>query len=76
MVDVHGMTVLEAVDVLMDLLKNPGVYRVITGKGNHSAGGVSIIQLEYKRILAARAISWTYAKISDGGTGAIELEIR
>jgi DNA-nicking Smr family endonuclease len=74
--DLHGLTVSEARKRLLQLVSdsaNKGNHvRIITGKGNHSAGGVAKIQLEVKDFLNRQGISWKYGKVNEGGEGVIE----
>lgn len=74
-IDLHGMTVADAAAALIDVLDNRGTQkvRIITGKGNHSAGGVGLVRQEIKRLLAARTIPWKYAKLDQGGEGVIDI---
>ena len=39
----------------------------------HSAGGVSVLRDMVKRAVAARALPWKYAKLSEGGEGVVDV---
>ncbi len=75
--DLHGLTVEQVGQQLIELVSDSstkGKYiRIITGKGNHSAGGVAKIQLEVKDFLNRQGISWKYGKVNEGGEGVIEV---
>jgi DNA-nicking Smr family endonuclease len=73
--DLHGYTTREAQDFLNSfVIGREGQYiRVITGKGVYRNG--PILQEYIKEYLYKKGISYTYAKISDGGEGALEFMI-
>ena len=75
--DLHGLTVEQARQQLQELVsdssnKNNNI-RIITGKGNHSTGGIAKIQLEVKDFLNKQGVSWKYGKVNEGGEGVIEV---
>lgn len=78
-VDLHGLTVEQARQQLLELVSNSSNknknIRIITGKGNHSSGGVAKIQLEVKDFLSKQEIRWKYAKVNEGGQGIIEFTV-
>jgi DNA-nicking Smr family endonuclease len=71
--DLHGMTRKEAEDFLNIFLedKSGEHVRLITGKGAYRNG--PILQESIKEYLKKRGASYTYAKIQDGGEGALEV---
>jgi DNA-nicking Smr family endonuclease len=73
-VDLHGHTVAEAKAALSCILKGGECshVRIITGKGTFRANG-PVLRDFVKEYLDERNISWRYAKIKDGGDGAIEV---
>lgn len=79
--DLHGMSVLEAQSFLSDEIHrlrntNASRIRVITGKGNHSEHNFSPVRDGIKSLLNSMGLDYTYAKIQDGGEGALEVRLR
>ncbi len=77
--DLHEMTREEAGLAVEDFLENAQEkkykkIRIITGKGLHSASGRGILADYVKNILRNANLKYSEAKISEGGSGAIEVE--
>ncbi len=75
--DLHGYTASEAkpcVDNLRARYDRGTRLRIIVGKGTHSVG-LPVIPHVVKNALERQGISWTYAKVRDGGEGAIDCVI-
>ncbi len=49
--------------------------RIIVGKGTHSAKGEGVLGNMVKSYLNKEGYGYTYAKIQDGGEGAIEVQV-
>lgn len=78
--DLHGFTADEARCEVVNFLtegRTEGWHRVriIVGKGMRSAGGIPVLPDTVKNILTAQGLSYTYAKIQDGGEGALEVTL-
>ena len=71
--DLHGMTKKEAGEFLNTFLegKSGEHIRLITGKGVYRNGPV--LQEYIKEYLKKRGAIYSYAKIQDGGEGALEV---
>lgn len=77
--DLHEFTREEAALAVKDFLKNAREkkykrIRIITGKGLHSEGGRGILKEYVKNIIECAGLKYSEAKISEGGSGAIEAE--
>lgn len=74
-IDFHGYTTREVEDVLQTLMKSPMPKRMrfIVGKGLHSMDG-PVLGDFVKRYLASRNIDFKFAKLKDGGNGALEVQ--
>ncbi len=78
--DLHEFTREEASVAVEDFLKNAEEkkyrrIRIITGKGLHSANGRGIMKEYVKNILERSGLKYSEAKISEGGSGAFEVEL-
>lgn len=73
-IDMHGFRVADAEEMLVDILRleTKTHVRLIVGKGMHSKDG-PVLREFVKNYLEARNISFKYAKLKDGGEGAIEV---
>lgn len=79
-IDLHGLTRLEAGDLLLKFLENArgkkhNRIRIITGKGLHSENGQSVLQGCVKNILEREGLKYSDAKLYDGGYGAIDVRL-
>lgn len=79
-IDLHQMTREEARSALMSFLdeakaKNYKRVRVITGKGLHSVSGKGVLKKYVEGILEREGIKYRDAKLYEGGSGAIDVEI-
>jgi DNA-nicking Smr family endonuclease len=72
-VDLHGYTTLQAREFLDEFFENTNYkhIRLITGKGLYKDG--PILRSYIEKYLRLREIKFQYAKISDGGEGALEV---
>lgn len=80
-IDLHGFTITEAAQALNDFLeeakdKKYERVRIITGKGLHSENGRSILNGYVKNILEKQELKFSDAKIYDGGSGAIDVQLQ
>ncbi|OBZ74153.1 hypothetical protein A0H81_05925 [Grifola frondosa] len=62
MVDLHGLVVAEAIQVVKDVLQEDGAssdkpLNIITGKGTHSVGGVGVLALQ-SRVPSKKTGGW------------------
>lgn len=73
-VDLHGLTRLEAEEALDALFEEEGHkhVRIITGRGIHSANG-PVLRTFVQEYLTAKNISYNRSKLQDGGEGAFEV---
>lgn len=79
-IDLHGLTKTEAADSLAKFLKDArnkkyDRIRIITGKGLHSENGMSILNKYVKSVLEKEGLSYSDAKICNGGSGAINVQL-
>ena len=79
-IDLHGFIRAEALDLLLKFLENSRDkkykrIRIITGKGLHSENGQSVLSGYVKNILEKEGLKYSDAKIYDGGSGAIDVQI-
>ena len=79
--DLHGYYAEEARTVTREFLNKAhkdGLFRVriIVGKGNRSSGGHGVLGDVVKSLLNQEGYDYTYAKIQDGGEGALEVTLR
>lgn len=79
-IDLHGLTRKEAHDSLEIFLRNARdnklkIVRVITGKGLHSENGQSILSGYVKNLLEKEGLKFSDAKLYDGGSGAIDVQL-
>jgi len=73
-VDLHGLTVVEAKAELERILKKGHAHiRVITGKGHNSTNGVPVLREFTKKFLSQKGIRFSQSKITDGGAGSFEV---
>lgn len=82
-IDLHGMTRDEAAQALQQFVvqaQQAGVRHllVITGKGYHSEGGISVIRTLTQQTLQRlpMVLAYTSAQPTDGGTGALYVFLR
>jgi DNA-nicking Smr family endonuclease len=76
-IDLHGCTMSEAKEIL-DSLISSRMYahvRVITGKGNKSAGA-PVLPSFVRDYFNARQIRYNNAKLHEGGEGALEVFLK
>jgi len=78
--DLHGYFADEAKEAALEFLN--GAYadglkkvRIVVGKGNRSKGG-PVLPDAIKSLLNQEGYDYTYAKIQDGGEGALEVRIQ
>lgn len=79
-IDLHGLTKDEAKSALGGFLmeaksKKYKKVRVITGKGLHSQNGSGVLKSYVERLLEGSGLKYRDAKIDEGGSGAIDVEI-
>ncbi len=79
-IDLHEFTREEAALAVEDFLKKAKEkkykrIRIITGKGLHSESGRGILREYVKKILEHNSLKYSEAKIFEGGSGAIEVEV-
>jgi DNA-nicking Smr family endonuclease len=77
--DLHGCTSYEAETMVTNFLhesheKNWKRVRIIVGKGTHSPDG-PVLPNTVKALLKENGFFYTYAKISNGGEGALEVAL-
>jgi len=78
--DLHGCFAEEARTETRDFLNNSrkngfSRVRIIVGKGNRSQDGKGVLGDVVKSLLNEEGYDYTYAKIQDGGEGALEVKI-
>ncbi|MCX6799682.1 MAG: Smr/MutS family protein [Candidatus Falkowbacteria bacterium] len=78
--DLHGYTQKEAEASIYNFLNHARAnsfkkIRIITGKGLHSEGGQGVLRELLIDMLRAQELSFTDAKINDGGSGAVEISL-
>jgi DNA-nicking Smr family endonuclease len=78
--DLHGHTSCEAEGAVEDFLyecKEQGLtrIRIIVGKGTHSRDNQAVLPNVVKNLLTEYDLTYTYAKIQDGGEGALEVTL-
>lgn len=79
-IDLHGYYQDTARTMVQDFLREAekkgfSRVRIIVGKGNHSAKGEGVLGNIVKSLLNKEGYTYTYAKIHDGGEGAIEVQV-
>ena len=79
--DLHGYYVEEARTETRNFLNKANTdglsrVRIIVGKGNRSHGGNGVLGDVVKSLLNQEGYDYTYAKIQDGGEGALEVKIK
>jgi DNA-nicking Smr family endonuclease len=79
-IDLHGFTREEARESLLFFLQSARdrkfkLVRVITGKGLHSENGQSVLSGYIKNLLEREGLKYSDAKLYDGGSGAIDVQI-
>jgi DNA-nicking Smr family endonuclease len=79
-IDLHGLTRAEAQEAFGCFLENArnkkyGRIRIITGKGLHSENGQSVLNGCVKNILEKEGLKYSDAKLYDGGSGAIDVQL-
>lgn len=78
--DLHGLYQAEAEVVVTDFLNNAKgrgcrLVRVIPGKGIHSVDGYGVLNDFVRRFLKERGYQFSSAKISEGGEGALDINL-
>ncbi len=79
--DLHGYYAEEAKRATLEFLNEANKngssrVRIIVGKGNRSQGGRGVLGDVVKSLLNQEGYDHTYAKIQDGGEGALEVSLR
>lgn len=79
-IDLHEHTRQEAVVALREFLeeareKNYKKIRIITGKGLHSAEGKGVLKGYVEKILESEGLKYSDAKLYEGGSGAIDVDL-
>lgn len=76
--DLHGMTLDAAKDLLVEFLLDCGArglkcVRIVHGKGHRSAGHIPVLKprIAYWLAHASQVVAYVSAKPADGGTGAL-----
>lgn len=73
-IDLHGLTCSEArveLDMFLREAREKEWVRIITGKGTYKNG--PILRTCVISHLVAQGFEWTYAKVAEGGEGALEV---
>lgn len=78
--DLHGLFKAEARNAVCEFLEKAKInkykrVRIITGKGWHSSEGKGILKDLVLKILNEKNISYSEAKINEGGSGAINIDL-
>ncbi|MCK5475529.1 MAG: Smr/MutS family protein [Candidatus Pacebacteria bacterium] len=78
--DLHGLTKEEAREEVLDLLSEANLkgynkIRIITGKGIHSEDNRGVLKEYVQFMLDEKGLKYTDAKINEGGSGAINIEL-
>lgn len=78
--DLHGATREEALRIVAGFLHEERVrgsayVRVVVGKGTHSHGGESVLAPAVKSWLVGHGYAYTFAKLAEGGEGALEVRV-
>lgn len=78
--DLHGCTADGARTEVREFLAEAETegwqrVRIIVGKGMHSAHGTPVLPDTVKNLLFELGLTYTYAKIQDGGEGALEITL-
>ena len=78
--DLHGYHADEARSMTREFLneackKGFKRVRIIVGKGKRSSSGVSVLPDVIKNFLNEERYAYTYAKIQNGGEGALEVRV-
>jgi DNA-nicking Smr family endonuclease len=78
--DLHGYYAGEARAAVLEFLNDAYTdglkrVRIIVGKGNRSANG-AVLPDTIKSLLNQEGFEYTYAKIQDGGEGALEVMVQ
>lgn len=76
--DLHGHTSYEAEDAVEEFLRDGSEegwkrVRIIVGKGTHSPNNQAVLPDTVKSLLNKLGYTYTYAKLQDGGEGALEV---
>jgi DNA-nicking Smr family endonuclease len=76
--DLHGCTASEARNAVEELLHEASVskwsrVRIIVGKGMRSPLGIAVLPDTVKALLNQRGLTYTFAKLQNGGEGALEV---
>lgn len=78
--DLHGLTALEAEAALANFLADARSFgyervRIITGKGVNSPDGRAVLKPLVETWLKDHGYNWRSAKISEGGEGALDIDL-
>ncbi len=78
--DLHGHTSFEARTVVMNFLKDAEIndwhlIRIVVGNGLHSRDSEAVLPDVIKTLLNTHGYTYRYAKIQDGGEGALEVSL-
>jgi DNA-nicking Smr family endonuclease len=78
--DLHGHTSYEAEKAVEDFLdeckeQRLTKVRIIVGKGMHSKDNQAVLPNVVKNLLKEHNLMYTFAKIQDGGEGALEVNL-
>jgi DNA-nicking Smr family endonuclease len=78
--DLHGYTTQEAKEAVEEFMSDARArqmtrVRIIVGKGTRSPGGVPVLPNAVKTHLNHLGYTYTYAKIQNGGEGALEIPL-
>ncbi|KKS28669.1 MAG: Smr protein/MutS2 [Parcubacteria group bacterium GW2011_GWA2_43_11] len=78
--DLHGYTAHEAREEVQDFLEEAARekwtrIRVIVGKGLRSPQGIAVLPTAIKNFLTEQGYTYTYAKLENGGEGALEVNL-
>ena len=78
--DLHGYFVDEARREALAFLDEAREHgwsrvRIIVGKGTHSPDGKGVLPDMVKNVLHQRSLTYTYAKLAEGGEGALEVRV-
>ena len=78
--DLHGLTKEETREEVLDFLSEANLkgynkIRIITGKGIHSEDNRGVLKEYVQSMLDEKGLKYTDAKINEGGSGAINIEL-
>lgn len=81
MIDLHGYTKDEAEAMVREFIRlseqrNYQYVKIVTGLGQHSASGHGVLKEFIQAYLYNHALEYRVAKISEGGEGALIVDLR